>query len=164
VACRFALAACAGELAISFGVLPWPTGTARRAAECCFKDWLQSRGGAGQKEENDAVEAVRDFIARHNSRFQLLTKTAPDTIIIPHNRAGFYRKEGGDARTFYVFTEVFQREICGERGIDHETAAKVLDERGLLKKSTKGRRTRKERLPGLGNQRVYVIEVEECDE
>ncbi len=160
VARRFALTASAGEMAISFGILPWPAGTACRAAERCFKDWLQSRGGAGQKEENDAVEAVRDFIARHTSRFQPWTGNS----ITPHNRAGFYRKESDGGRTFYVFTDVFRREICSDRGIDPETAAKVLDERGLLKKSTKGRRTRTERLPGLGNQRVYVITVEECDE
>jgi putative DNA primase/helicase len=156
VARRFALTACAGELAISYGILPWPAGTACQAAKRCFNDWLQSSGGAGQKEENDAVEAVFDFIAQQASRFCLWD--APNAPI--HNRAGFYRDKDG-ARTFYVFKEVFQREICSERGVDHETAAKVLANRGLLKKSPDGKRTRKERLPGgLGNQRVYVITTE----
>jgi uncharacterized protein (DUF927 family) len=143
------------SLPSQFGILPWPTTTAYKAAKRCFDDWLQSRGGTGQKEENDAYEAVSGFIAQHSSRF--CPWAEPDTII--HNRAGFYRDESG-ARTFYVLKDVFQREICSKNGIDHEYAAKILDARGLLRRSSDGKRTRRERLPKLGNQRVYVITIE----
>ncbi|MDP3426132.1 MAG: hypothetical protein Q8S17_01970 [Humidesulfovibrio sp.] len=47
---RFALVAAAGELGVSFGVLPWPTGEASRAAATCFKAWVDQRGGIGTTE------------------------------------------------------------------------------------------------------------------
>ncbi len=158
VARRFALAACAGEMAISFRVVPWPELTAYNAALDCFEDWLRSRGGAWQKEENDAVEAVTGFVSRYGSRFRCWER--PDDTI--HDCAGFFRdtKEGTTTtRTFYVFRAAFQNDICGKSGIDHEYAADVLHGRGLLKRDSDGKRTRKERLPGIGNQRVYLITI-----
>jgi putative DNA primase/helicase len=152
VARRFALVACAGELAISFGVLPWPRFTAHNAAKRCFDDWLRSRGGAGQKEDNDAYETVMGFVSRYGSRFR--PWTAPDALI--NDCAGFVR-ETDEGRTFYVFRSTFQNEICAKGGIDHEHAADVLAARGLLTKSADGKRTRPERLPKAGHQRVYVL-------
>jgi putative DNA primase/helicase len=160
VARRFALAACAGEIATSFGVLPWSVGTAYNAAQRCFEDWLRARGGAGQKEEYDALDAVLGYLMRFSSRFRPWdnpNQTIPDC-------AGFVRDED-KTRTFYVFKSTFQNDICGKGGIDHEYAADVLAARGLLEKSTDGKRTRRERLPRIGLQRVYVLTltVEDCE-
>jgi len=48
---RFALHAVAGELAISAGLLPWPTGTAENAAKIAFESWLDTRGSNVDSED-----------------------------------------------------------------------------------------------------------------
>ena len=70
VARRFALTACAGEFAISFGIVPWTHGAAFEASQRLFDDWLRSRGGSGQKETNDALDVVFGFLTRHAARFR----------------------------------------------------------------------------------------------
>ncbi|MGH8532320.1 MAG: hypothetical protein ACREV1_06185 [Gammaproteobacteria bacterium] len=52
---------------------------------------------------------------------------------------------------FYVLPEVFRTEICSGR--NWQLVARVLVERGLIIPDKKGRSTRKERLPGMGNVR-----------
>lgn len=156
VAQRFALTACAGELATAFGVLPWRRGRAYCAAKRCFNDWLQSRGSAGKKEEIDSIEAVLGFLQRYRSRFRHWDD--PDAVI--YDCAG-YVHVGPEGRTFYVFTDVFRKDICGKHGIDPEAAADTLAERQYLQKSSDNKRTRSERLPKEGKQRVYVIKMQE---
>lgn len=54
---RFGLIAAAGEKAISFGVLPWPEGTASRAAQFGLSAWLKERGrnrGYGDRKRSGA--------------------------------------------------------------------------------------------------------------
>jgi uncharacterized protein (DUF927 family) len=46
---RFALVAAAGELGVTLGVLPWPTGEASQAAAKCFRAWVEQRGGTGRR-------------------------------------------------------------------------------------------------------------------
>jgi putative DNA primase/helicase len=75
VAARFGLIAAAGELAQSYGVLPWPSGEARRAASSCFTSWLTEGGGVGAVEDLQAIEVTRAFIAAHGaSRFELIQR------------------------------------------------------------------------------------------
>ncbi|ADP71699.1 protein of unknown function DUF927 [Rhodomicrobium vannielii ATCC 17100] len=154
VASRFALAAHAGELATSFGVVPWSPGDAFAASRRCFEDWLRSRGGSGQKEIEDALDAVFGFLTRYASRFR--PWEAPDHQIF--DCAGYVR-DTREGRAFYVFKSTFQNEICGRGGIDPDYAAETLARQGYLKRSSDGKRTRTERLPKIGNQRVYVIRI-----
>jgi putative DNA primase/helicase len=156
VAQRFALTACAGELATSFSVLPWEREAASRAARRCFNDWLQSRGSAGKKEEIDAIEATIGFLQRYSSRFRPWNNS---DIVIP-DCAG-YVDVSSEGRTFYVFRDVFKKDICGKHGLDPEAAADTLALRKYLQKSSDGKRTRSERLPIEGKQRVYVIKMQE---
>lgn len=158
VAQRFALVATAGEMAISFGVVPWPQNTARRAAERCFNDWLKERGGPEQKEDRDAIERVLGYLQRQSARFQRW-----DEEYLINDCAGYFRE--ASPRTFYVYPDAFKNDICGKAGLDHAHAAKVLAKAGYLEKSTDGKHTRRERLPKVGPQRVYVIRMpEEKDE
>jgi putative DNA primase/helicase len=95
VAGRFALIGAAGELAQTYGVLPWPEDEAIGAAGACFKAWLAERGGAGATEDMRAIEAVRSFIAAHGaSRFEVVAEASngADQRII--NRAGFKQANG----------------------------------------------------------------------
>ena len=153
VANRFALAACAGELAISFGIVPWEKKTAYDAAQRCFDDWLKARGGTGKKEESDALEAVLGFIMRYSSRFRKWD--VPEATIIP-DCAGFVR-ETKEGRSFYIFREAFQNQICNKNGVDYEHAADMLAARGYMERGKDGKRTKSVRIPVHGQQRLYVV-------
>jgi putative DNA primase/helicase len=157
VALRFALVACAGEMAISFGVVPWEPLTAYNAAVRIFEDWLRVRGGMGQKEEGDALDAVTDFLNKHSSRFRAWDH--PDAPNI-HDCAGYVR-DTDEGRTFYIFKGTFQKEICGKAGIDPDQAADVLAAHGMLEKANDGRRQRPERLGKMGVQRVYKVTIKD---
>ena len=63
IAGRFAIVAAAGELAISFGILPWPAGSANAAAKECFDAAVKARGGIGALEIERGIDQVRAFIA-----------------------------------------------------------------------------------------------------
>ena len=77
VARRFALCAAAGELAVSYDVLPWNPGEATRAASTCFRAWVAEWGGSGPSEARRAVDQVRGFIERFgDSRFELVGANA----------------------------------------------------------------------------------------
>ncbi len=60
VAQRFGLVAVAGELATRYGVTGWAEGEAIQAAGRCFAAWLDSFGGAGNREDrNPACTGAR---------------------------------------------------------------------------------------------------------
>ncbi len=147
VAERFALIAAGGELASSLGVTGWPAGEAVRGLGVCFRAWLERRGGAGSREDAEALAQVRHFIEAHGeARFTDLAATHDRPTI---NRAGYRRRIDGRVEHL-ILTEVFRREVCA--GLDHRRVAQVLRDGGLLK--TEGRHmTIKVR--GIG--RVYCL-------
>ena len=67
VAQRFGLVATAGELAISFGILPWPVGEAERSARACFDAWLVARETKGPAEVEAGFAQVRKCLELHGS-------------------------------------------------------------------------------------------------
>jgi putative DNA primase/helicase len=154
VARRFALIACAGEIATHYEIVPWEPGTAYKAAESCFEDWIKNRGGIGPLEAQGALDVVTGFLHRHLARFQ---RWGGDQQII-FDRAGYVR-DSEDERQFLVFREVFRRDICGKAGVDADDAADILHERGMLEKSSDGKRTRQIRLPDSTFERMYVIKL-----
>lgn len=125
---RFGLIAAAGELAISFGIVPWSEGTACNAAAWAFQQWLERRGGAEPAEARQAVECVRLFIEQHgDARFAPVDET--DARPVP-NRAGFRKGYGAD-REWWILPEVWKAEICN--GQDPQFVARALAERGMLR-------------------------------
>jgi len=164
---RFAVIGIAGELATQVDITGWPEGEAKAAAVRLFNDWLEERGGAGAAELRQAFEQVRFFLEQHGeSRFapawdRVVTVIKTDgeeaetsrTDRPTINRAGF-RKVSDEGTTFYVLPEVWRREVC--RGLDAKRVAAAMAERRWLLKEAE-HMTRRERIPGEGNQRVYVI-------
>lgn len=153
VADRFALIAAAGELATAWTLTGWATGEAERAAQVCFRAWLDARGTAGNAEGAAMLAQVRGFLdANAEARFTRwdATDVSPRTV----NRAGF-RKQGDDGPTFYIERECFRREVCA--GFDHQAVARTLAGVGALELGSGGESTRKERLPDGRSVRVYVI-------
>lgn len=92
---RFALIAAAGELAQLWGIVPWPEGEADRAAQTCFRAWMENRGGSEPHEVLEGLAQVRKFLEEHGSdRFERAWdirhdkegQEIPDRVV---NRAGF---------------------------------------------------------------------------
>jgi uncharacterized protein (DUF927 family) len=107
----------------------WDKGEARDAAAWALKQWIEGRGGIEPAEVRQAVQQVRLMIEAHGeSRFQSLADT--DTRPV-HNRLG-WRKGAGAEREWWVATESWKAEICS--GLDPTFVARVLDERGMLRR------------------------------
>jgi putative DNA primase/helicase len=170
-ALRFALVGAAGELATAWKITGWQLGSAMRAAEAVFGAWLEQRGGAGNQEIAQIVAQVRAFLELHgDARFVDWDRAGDDHAPKTVSRAGFRRfrdaldetghpvfnDDGSRSREaeFFVLPEVFRHEVC--RGHDYKTVARILAERAALLKDGSSF-TRRERLPGLGNMRVYRI-------
>jgi uncharacterized protein (DUF927 family) len=62
---RFGVIAVAGELAISFGIVPWNKGAADAAAAWALDRWIEGRGGVAAAEKDQAIRQVRQFIEKH---------------------------------------------------------------------------------------------------
>ena len=164
VASRFALVAAAGELAREYGVLPWQSGEAMRAAGACFMAWLAQRGGTGSGEDATAVAQVRQFLEAHGeSRFTLLVPSErgadpalPDAARTI-NRAGYRQRVGSDGERwqYLVLPETWKAEVC--KGLDAKRTADLLIARGWLLGTTSRDRSAPVTIPGEGKRRVYRV-------
>ena len=153
VAQRFGLVAVAGELATRYGVTGWVEGEATQATSRCFASWLDSFGGAGNREDRVLLAQVRGFFETHGaSRFEDVGASIDQRVI---NRAGFYRSGMEGTREFLVLPESFKRDLCA--GFDQKAATQCLLAQGWILPGADGRPTQKPRLPGIGTARVYVF-------
>jgi len=149
----FGLVAAAGELAHDLGVVHWQRGAATEAARQCFKDWLQSRGGAEAGEVKAAISQVRLFIEKYgHSRFE---PTDGQTERAVQNRAGWYKGEGND-REWLIPPETWKSEIT--HGHDPHLVAHVLADRRMLEPGNDGGLTRVCKISGKPH-RVYVLKA-----
>jgi uncharacterized protein (DUF927 family) len=158
-AARFGLVAAAGELASELGITGWPKGEASRGVAACYEAWLEAHGGPGPVEDRTALSQVRGFIEKHgSSRFEPIgvlaqefeTMAGKTTI----NRVGFKRSAGAGTE-FLILPESWKSEVCA--GLDPKAAAKAVLAAKALKPGEGNQLQRKERLPGLGSVRCYVV-------
>jgi uncharacterized protein (DUF927 family) len=153
---RFARMAAAGELAIDYGVLPWPEGEAARGVGECCAAWLARRGGGGPREDRLALEQVVAFIEAHGaSRFEEIAADGTalgDQRVV--NRAGWKVRSGGTTE-YWVAPEAWKREVC--RGLDPSRAAAVMHRAGKLVDWTQRHPATRRTVPGEGRTRVYVL-------
>lgn len=149
-AARFAVAALAGELATSAGLLPWPKGTAQAAMLELFATWGAFRG-RGQSEDAKILRAVSAYIDRHAARFASVDGTDAAPV---HDRAGWWRPHG-DGR-LYLFTQAAITDAA--QGFDLKRVLACLDNAGAIaERDNDGRTTKRVRIAGEGLTRVYVI-------
>lgn len=176
-AVKFALVGWAGELASRWGVTGWPKGQALRAADACFKAWVESRGGEGNLEDRQMLEHVRQQLSKFSeSRFKRwdTTEEKNNAVVDSHQpitaEAWGYRREEvdpdvleGDSSdvVFYVYTQAFQRDLC--KGWDAGRIARLLRDIGALElresERKEGRLATKERLPRMGRKPVQVYKI-----
>ena len=158
VAKKFALVGAAGELAASFGILPWPAGEAARAAEVCFKDWLSRRGTSGASEIDDAINHLRALVERDGAaKFQ-----RPNSAEPVRDRLGYIKRDAildrdgsnVDLITYLILPQAWKAIMAGR---DHERIARDLVTKNILLPGEGNRTQRKVRLPHQQPQRFYVI-------
>ena len=164
VADRFTVMALAGELAITYGVLPWPTGTAQTACKQLFNEWL-SKVGDGNAEDKQISKAILDFIAVHgDSRFSDYdSKYAASHV---NNRAGYYlidkdKYDKDKDKRFYLFNVPALCEAA--KGFSQERILNTLEAYDALAMTDKGRRNKEYRLHGGGRARFFVIDPEKLE-
>lgn len=152
VAGRFALVGIAGELASRYAVTGWPQGAALEAAAVCWRAWLEGRGGPGNAEPAAMLDQVRRFLLAHGeARFADLDGSDDRRTIV--NRAGFRERTPAGGWRYLIPAEGWP-EVCS--GFEPKAVAALLAARGCLD-TEDGRTTRRERLPGLGRVRCYVV-------
>ena len=156
---KFALVAAAGEMAISYGVVPWQKGTAMSAAGKCFQGWLDERGTTGSLEDDEAVKHVREYIQQYGATRFFNSEIGEDVPVLDikvQNRVGFI-KSGEGGREYCFFRERWENEVC--KGKNHKAVARaLLDQQYLLK--GKGRRLNKSVRMNGKVYRLYVVKEE----
>lgn len=109
VCARFGLLAAAGELAISFGILPLTAGSAIQAAKDYFAIWTDERGSIGDMEVESAFVRLKEFIELHaENRFISLDDSS--SPYPPHNLAGYRWTQEGK-RYYLILSPVCKNEI-----------------------------------------------------
>ena len=157
VADRFAVIALAGEMAITYGLLPWTPGSALADCQLLYSEWL-SRVGSGNAEDRQILSSISDFIAKHgDSRFSNVNDQTPDTKV--HNRAGFWELSMG--KRLYLFNKPALIEAA--HGYGFNRIIKALEAASALASRNSGRNTKNYRLPGGGQDRLYVVDQEALD-
>lgn len=105
---RFAIAALAGELAISFGILDIPKGEPTREMVQLFERWRQERG-QGQSEDTRILEFLSDFLTRYgDSMFSDFT----DHSALVRDRAGWW-KQSSQEKIWLFTSEGLKRAVPG---------------------------------------------------
>ena len=130
-AARFAVLALAGELAITYGVAPWPVGSAIEAAAVGFAAWQSLRGAdKGNAERGQIADSINSFLERHgDSRFTDADHDDEQRALLVRDRAGWWRGASDGGRV-YLFTADGLREAL--KGYDFARALDTLQELGFI--------------------------------
>jgi len=153
VADRFAVTALGGELAIEYGVLPWPKGTAIEACQTLYGEWVATQG-KGNTEDRQILTYLSDFLDAHgDTRFSNVTFGADRT---PGPRAGYFELIN-DTR-LYHFNTAGLKEAAHGYGIDRVVQA--LDSVGALIRNKPGRNQNQHRIREGGRKWLYTIDPE----
>ncbi|OYY74282.1 MAG: hypothetical protein B7Y40_06015 [Gammaproteobacteria bacterium 28-57-27] len=178
VAAAFATVAAAGELAVLWGICPWPhpTNFEREkglnlspfdAAGLMFKAWLNERPTMGNLEDTMILNHVRKLIDAHwQARFIDWHRASEDNADLSrmsqvHNALGFRKRapewtSDNQSYLFYVTRGMFEDEFATKGGFKRTRVAKLLKDRGILRTSEADNSTLKEQLPN-GDPRSYCI-------
>ena len=156
-ASTLAVIALAGELAIEYGLLPWPSTTALHACLDVFKRWRIDTTG-GVTEDDRILEYIRTFIDRNSdTRFSSLNNPLLDNTV--RDRAGWH-KDLGKVRTYMFFGHALEE---AAKKYERPRIVKTIKKSGWLCDHDTGRNTKKTRVPG-GNKDLYYIRVPEDTE
>lgn len=158
-AARFALVGAAGEFATDWGITGWAAGESMKAAQACFAAWLVAYGGEGNQEQRAILQQVRLFLQSHGeARFSDFSRAVADDTHAPRvmNKVGWRKHDKvKDETEYYVYSEPFKTEVC--KGVDYKAVARLLIEKGFMRKGDGKNLCPQVSLPGEGKQRVFHI-------
>lgn len=148
---RFALLGMAGELAIEWGLLPVPAGTAHAAMLELFSVWSGNRG-QGQGEDATICASLCEFITRHgDALFSELS-----AAVVVRDRAGWWRDE--DNRRVWMFTaEGLRRAVPG---FDLVRITTALDAAGWITERNTGLYSKRVRVDGRAPRLYHLAPTE----
>jgi putative DNA primase/helicase len=121
VRARFALVAYTGVIAVNASILPWNEEQVMGAVKSAYSAWHDRINVVSDIDRG--VESVKNFILKHESRFEL-----PIDEHTPRDRAGWFRDD------LYHFTDEAFKEACA--GGDAKKVRQALKDAGLLHTST----------------------------
>ncbi|UQZ90636.1 hypothetical protein C4J81_16050 [Deltaproteobacteria bacterium Smac51] len=133
VARKLSLPAAAGELGISFGVLPFDVGASKKAAGEWFNIWLSHREGHGNLENIKAIKNLQDYIARHSGTSRFIDLDSPSPYP-PHTVDGYTWSEG-DEKWYLLLTPAFNEQT---KGVNRKALLAALDRLGCLAHTSAG--------------------------
>jgi uncharacterized protein (DUF927 family) len=161
---RFALVGAAGELAIAWGVVPWPPGSAAAAALALYRRWAEAFGREAPREERDVLRRLREVIQSERSAFAPvgdddMTEEAKPTEGGRDGEArqlktyGFRHVRGPEVR--YLFHDAGWQYVF--RGFDLGDAARIVDAAGYLETDGEKKRLKKSVKIRGEKQRLYCV-------
>lgn len=107
---RFAIVASGGELATTYGLTGWETGSAFDAVSKCFENWFSIWGGANDREESQILSRVCNFFTLYaNERFENWNK---EMRLEEALQASFKKVDRQGQTEFFVHRSLFLEEIC----------------------------------------------------
>lgn len=154
---RFALIAAAGELAIRFGILPWPEGTAVSAARQFFARWVNSRGGLENSEIQMVKKAIRDYFEKYSLQRFINLDDPVARSCVPANFAGYKWQEKGGHTCYLVLSSIVQEQWC--KNMTMAELTKELDKSGYLARNSKGNIMESKHIPSENKNRRGLVFV-----
>jgi uncharacterized protein (DUF927 family) len=154
---RFGLIAAAGEWAVKHEILPFPSGSISSIAEKAFDSWLQSRGGSGNAEIENAISNLRDFIEKYGeTRFvTIYSDEAIDlSLKFPHDFVG-YKWKVDNTWIYLILSSYFKELWC--RNISVSYLKSELVKRGYAAMNDNGNPMETKYIPGHGNIRGCIL-------
>lgn len=149
---RFALLGLAGELAIKWGILPVPCGTAQAAMLELFESWRIGRGH-GMSEDSKILRALSDFLSRHGDA--LFSGLGTDAVV--RDRAGWWRDDG-NTRMWLFTPEGLRRAVPG---YEMKRVLTVLDTAGWIAQRSVKERAKKVKVNGQSLWLYHLVPIEE---
>ncbi len=139
----------AGRLAAELGILPFEPEEIDDALHLVRDLWMEE--GASLPDAERGIEAVKDFMLKHETRFREMT--SPDPV---RDAAGFIDR----GRRLYLFTRQGFKEACN--GQDHREVARALADRSMLFRDDLDRYVSKHCAPGHGKDRLslYAVKID----
>lgn len=157
-AARFGLVAIAGELAITYGIAPWPEGEATKAAEICFQAWLADRNNSEPTEITQGILQVKQFLEEYgDSRFATLDENLKSADPSKDNRRAGFKRKTHCGYEYFILPTIYKNEVC--RGFDATLLTKAMVERGYIRPRNGGKMQYSMRFPGFSNAKscYYVL-------
>lgn len=144
---RLALVKVAGDLAVELGILPFEKEDIKNAIIHIRNTWL--KGQDSQSYSARGINVVKEFIVRHQSRFEDSSNSESSQI---RDLIGYFDKD----ENIYLFTTDGFKEAC--KGLNYKEILEDLRKKGLLRINEGHRFTYKKQISGIGRFRFYAID------